>query len=64
MSSAEHEEMLSEIKELRRVIHAGLTVVTAQLMQIRDQNESPSKPYLTDAFLELQTALGILRQGD
>ncbi|WP_353066664.1 hypothetical protein RBB77_08980 [Tunturibacter psychrotolerans] len=62
--SEQEQEVIEEIKELRRVIHAGLTVIAAQLVGSNDDNAQPSKEYVSKAFLQMQDVLSRLRQGD
>ena len=60
----EQEQLIEEIKELRRVIHAGLTVVAAQLAGNNDNNVQAPNEYVSRVFLQMQDVLSGLRQGD
>ena len=62
MSEIEN-ELLDEVKELRRVVHAGLAVLAAQIIATRD-NTKNEKEYASEAFLQIQDVLSSLRQGD
>ena len=56
-------ELLDEVKELRRVIHAGLVVIAAQITANRD-NTKTEEQYISQAFVQVQHVLASLRQPD
>ena len=62
----EHEmqdELLEEVKELRRVIHAGFVLIGARIHANYDNTKSENE-YISSAVAEMQDVLSGLRQGD
>ena len=50
--SEQEKELIEEIIELRRVIHAGFVMLGAQMVQTRNESATPDP--VSEVFLQMQ----------
>jgi hypothetical protein len=64
MDNEQHEQLIEEIKELRRTVCAGFTILTAQFMQSNDNGRLTDNDYINKSFDEIRTKIIELRSND